>query len=360
MSTDLPQPDSIVVDSLRDGIVIPAHPLALNTECKLDERRQRALTRYYLDAGVGGLAVGVHTTQFAIREPQHGLLRPVLELAAETVREHEEKTGRRIVRVAGVCGQTEEALRDAELARELDYDLGLLNLSAFPDAEDATLLVHARRIAEIIPLFGFYLQPDIGGRLLSREFFRKFTAIPNLVAVKMATFDRELTQEAIEGIEDSGRGDEVILYTGNDNFIIEDLTEGYLIPTANGAKLRRMAGGLLGHWAVWTKAAVETLEMIKTARPRENFDPADFAQLASQVTEMNHYLFDFDNAFHGCIPGVHEILCRQGLLEGTCCLNPEEILSEGQVEALTRVSKAYPHLLDDAFVVENLDRWLAV
>ena len=358
MSAHLPQPDSVVLDSLRDGIVIPAHPLALTAERKLDEQCQRALTRYYLDAGVGGLAVGVHTTQFAIREPKHGLLRPVLELAAETVREHEGKTGRRIVRVAGVCGQTDDAIRDAKLARELDYDLGLLNLSAFPDAEDAVLLAHARRIAEIIPLFGFYLQPDIGGRLLSREFFREFAAIPNLIAVKMAAFDRELTQEAIEGIEDSGRGDEVILYTGNDNFIIEDLTEGYLIPTANGTKLRRMAGGLLGHWAVWAKAAVETLELIKVARSRENFDPAAFAELASQVTEMNHYLFDFDNGFRGCIPGVHEILRRQGLLEGTWCLNPDEILSEGQSEALTRVSKACPHLVDDAFVAENLDSWM--
>jgi dihydrodipicolinate synthase/N-acetylneuraminate lyase len=358
MSADLPLPNSEVVDSLRSGIVIPAHPLALTAERKLDERRQRALSRYYLDAGAGGLAVGVHTTQFAIREPQHGLLRPVLELAAETIREHEKKTGRRIVRVAGVCGQTEDALRDAELARELGYDLGLLNLSAFPDADDVTLLAHARRIAEVIPLFGFYLQPDIGGRLLSRKFFREFAAIPNLIAVKMAVFDRELTREAIEGIEDSGRGDEVILYTGNDNLIIEDLTEGYLIPTANGTKLCRMAGGLLGHWAVWTKAAVETLEMIKAARSHETFDPAGFAELASQVTEMNHYLFDFDNAFHGCIPGVHEILRRQGLMEGTWCLNPDEILSPRQAEALTRVSEACPHLVDDVFVAESLDRWM--
>ena len=333
--------------------------LALTAERKLDERRQRALTRYYLDAGAGGVAVGVHTTQFAIREPQHDLLRPVLELAAETVREHEEKTGRRIVRVAGVCGQTDDAIRDAEMARELDYDLGLLNLSAFPDAEDVVLLAHARRMAEIIPLFGFYLQPDIGGRLLSREFFREFAAIPNLIAVKMAAFDRELTQEAIEGIEDSGRGDDVILYTGNDNFIIEDLTEGYLIPTANGTKLHRMAGGLLGHWAVWTKAAVETLNKIKQARLAENFDPSDFTELASQVTEMNHFLFDFDNAFHGCIPGVHEILRRQGLLEGTWCLNPNELLSSGQAEALTRVSDSYSHLTDDVFVAENLERWMS-
>ena len=359
MSDDLPLPDPVVADSLRDGIVIPAHPLALSADRKLDERRQRGLSRYYLDAGSGGLAVGVHTTQFAIREPQHGLLRPVLELAAETIREHEGERGRRIVRVAGVCGETEDALRDAELARELGYDLGLLNLSAFPDAEDDTLLAHSRRVAEVIPLFGFYLQPDIGGRLLSREFFREFAAIPNLIAVKMAAFDRELTQEAIEGIEDSGRGDEVILYTGNDNFIIEDLTEGYLISTANGTKLRRMAGGLLGHWAVWTKAAVDTLSKIKQARIAENFDPSDFTELASQVTEMNHYLFDFDNSFHGCIPGVHEILRRQGLLEGTWCLNPNEVLSSGQSEALTIVSKGYPHLTDDAFVAENFERWMS-
>ena len=352
-----PQPEAAVVDSLRDGIVIPAHPLALTAERKLDERRQRTLTSYYLDAGVGGLAVAVHTTQYAIREPQHGLLRPVLELSAATIRKHEVNTDDRIVRVAGVCGQTEQAVREAELARELGYDIGLLSLSALPDADDATLIAHARCVAKVIPLFGFYLQPAIGGRLLSRSFFREFAAIPNLIAVKMAAFDRELTQVAIEGIEDSGRGDEVILYTGNDNFIIEDLTEGYSIRTSSGPKLRRMAGGLLGHWAVWTKVAVETLEAIKEARKLEDFDPVSFAELAAQVTEMNHYLFDFDNDFRGCIPGVHEILRRQGLIEGTWCLNPEEILSPGQAESLTRVSEAYPNLTDDAFVAEFLDRW---
>ena len=259
-------PDEKALDLLREGIVMPAHPLALTKDRKLDESRQRALTRYYLDAGAGGVAVAVHTTQFAIREPHHNLLRPVLELAADTMAQRQEELGRRIVKVAGVCGQTEQAVGEAELARELGYDLGLLNLSAYPDADDDTLLAHARRVAEVIPVFGFYLQPGIGGRLLSKSFFREFASIPNLIAVKMATFDRDLTMEAIQGIEESGRGDDVLLYTGNDNFIVEDLTEGYLVPTSQGDVLRRMAGGLLGHWAVWTKAAVDMLEEIKAAR----------------------------------------------------------------------------------------------
>tara|TARA_Y100000588_G_scaffold86253_1_gene91688 strand:+ start:16494 stop:17573 length:1080 start_codon:yes stop_codon:yes gene_type:complete len=353
-----PMPDDEVIALLREGIVIPAHPLALDAERKLDERRQRALTRYYLDAGAGGVAVAVHTTQFAIREPQHDLLRPVLELAADTVAQRQEELSRRIVKVAGVCGQTEQALGEAELARELGYDLGLLNLSAYPNADDDTLLAHAKRVAEVIPVFGFYLQPDIGGRLLSQSFFREFAAIPNLIAVKMAAFDRDLTQEAIHGIEESGRGDDVLLYTGNDNFIVEDLTEGYLVPTNQGEALRRMAGGLLGHWAVWTKAAVDMLEEIKAARSFDSFKPTRFSRLAAEVTEMNHYLFDFDHGFRGCVPGVHEILRRQGLLEGTWCLDPEEVLSEGQADALTRVAHAHPHLTDDAFVAEHLDRWL--
>ncbi len=359
MSEVFPQPVDEVPERLREGVVIPAHPLALTVDRKLDERRQRALTRYYLDAGAGGLAVGVHTTQFAIREPRYNLLRPVLELAADVIREHESATGSRIVRVAGICGQTPDALRDAELARELGYDLGLLSLSALPDADDEALVAHARRVAEVIPLFGFYLQPDVGGRLLSRRFFSLLAEVPNLIAVKMAAFDRGLTFEAIEGIEDSGRGDEVILYTGNDNFIIEDLTEGYSIQTSSGPKLRRMAGGLLGHWAVWARAAVTTLEEIKEARAVDDFDPRQFAELASQVTEMNHFLFDFDNGFRGCIPGVHEILRRQGLFEGVWCLDPDEVLSPGQAEALTRVCEACPHLIDDVFVAKNLDRWLA-
>jgi len=354
-----PMPDDEVIALLREGIVIPAHPLALDAERKLDERRQRALTRYYLDAGAGGVAVAVHTTQFAIREPQHNLLRPVLELAADTVAQRQDELGRRVVKVAGVCGQTEQAVGEAGLARELGYDLGLLNLSAYPDADDEILLAHAKRVAEVIPVFGFYLQPGIGGRLLSKSFFREFAAIPNLIAVKMATFDRDLTMEAIQGIEESGRGDDVLLYTGNDNFIVEDLTEGYLVPTSQGDVLRRMAGGLLGHWAVWTKAAVDMLEEIKAARALDHFNPARFSHLAAEVTEMNHHLFDFDHGFRGCVPGVHEILRRQGLLAGIWCLDPEEGLSDGQADALTQVAQAHPHLTDDAFVAENLDRWLS-
>jgi dihydrodipicolinate synthase/N-acetylneuraminate lyase len=331
------------LEKLRKGVVIPAHPLALTSERKLDERRQRALTRYYLAAGAGGVAVGVHTTQFEIREPRYGLLEPVLALAAEELR------GTEAIRVAGVVGPTAQAVREAELAVRLGYQAGLLSLGALRDATVAELLAHARAVADVIPVFGFYLQPVVGGRVLPYEFWRAFAEIPNVVAVKMAPFNRYQTLDVIRAVADSGRAGEIALYTGNDDNIVLDL----LTPHRFGGTTLRIAGGLLGHWAVWTKRAVELLE-------RAHASPAspEWLTLAIEVTDSNAAFFDVANQFHGCIAGIHDVLRRQGLLEGRWCLNPAEELSPGQMEEIDRVYRAYPHLNDDDFVRGNLDRWL--
>lgn len=331
------------LEKLRKGVVIPAHPLALTSERKLDERRQRALTRYYLAAGAGGVAVGVHTTQFEIREPRYGLLEPVLALAAEEMR------GTEAIRIAGVVGRTAQAVREAELAARLGYQAGLLSLGALRDATVAELLAHARAVAEAIPVFGFYLQPAVGGRVLPYEFWRAFAEIPNVVAVKMAPFNRYQTLDVIRAAADSGRAGEIALYTGNDDNIVLDL----LTPHRFGGTTLRIAGGLLGHWAVWTKRAVELLE-----RAHASAVSPEWLTLAIEVTDSNAAFFDVANQFHGCIAGIHEVLRRQGLLEGRWCLNPAEELSPGQMGEIDRVYWAYPHLNDDEFVRENLDRWL--
>lgn len=323
---------------LRQGAVIPAHPLALNANRKLDERRQRALTRYYLDAGAGGLAVGVHTTQFAIRD--HELYEPVLSLAAEEAR------GRNVIKVAGVCGPTPQALGEAQTARRLGYDAALLSLAALKDAGIAQLIDHAKAVGEVIPLIGFYLQPAVGGRLLDREFWRRFAALDSVVAIKIAPFNRYQTLDVLRGVAESGRAAEIALYTGNDDHIILDL-----ITTHQGL---RMAGGLLGQWAVWTHRAVEMLASLHQ-------DPGapEWLRQASELTDANAAVFDVANNFHGCIAGIHEILRRQGILVGIWCLDPNEALSPGQSAELDRVIAAYPHLTDDAFVAQNRDRWLS-
>ena len=331
-------------DQLCSGLVIPAHPLALNSERQLDERRQRALTRYYLGAGAGGVAVGVHTTQFAIRDPKHGLLQPVLELAAEETR----NAG--VVRIAGICGKTKQALSEAQLAARLQYDVALLSLGAMKDESIAVLLEHSRRIASIIPVMGFYLQPAVGGRLLPYEFWRQFVEIEDVVAIKIAPFNRYQTIDVIRAVADSDRTHEVALYTGNDDNILNDL----LIPFEFGGKRVRIVGGLLGHWAIWTKAAVAQLNMVKATS--ESFD--DILALGAQVTDANAAIFDAANQFRGCIPGIHEVLRRQGLLAGRWCLDPKEDLSPGQLQAIERVCRSYPNLQDDTFVKEHLDDWL--
>jgi dihydrodipicolinate synthase/N-acetylneuraminate lyase len=330
-------------EKLFEGLVIPAHPLALTAERKLDERRQRALTRYYLAAGAGGVAVGVHTTQFAIREPRIGLLGPVLELAAEECRDAA------VVKIAGVCGALPQAIAEAELARSLGYDAGLLSLGALRDANTDELIAHVRSVASVIPVIGFYLQPAVGGRVLPYEFWRRFAEIENVVAVKIAPFDRYQTLDVARAIVESGRSREIALYTGNDDHILLDLLTVF---DFGGSRIA-VVGGLLGHWAVWTRCAVRQLERVKQCAVS-----AETLTLAAQITDANAALFDPANGFRGCIPGIHEILRRQGLLAGRWCLDPNEDLSPGQSEEIDRVCRAYPHLTDDDFVRENLDQWL--
>ncbi len=337
--------DAAVRQELSRGVVIPAHPLALNAQRKLDERRQVALTRYYCDAGAGGIAVGVHTTQFAIRNPRVGLYRPVLRLAAQAASEFERRSGKRLVKVAGICGPTAQAVAEAEFASSAGYDVGLLSLAALPSASDAELIEHCRAVACEIPVCGFYLQPSVGGRLLSYEFWRGFAAIDGVVAVKVAPFNRYQTLDVLRGVADSGRAAEIALYTGNDDNIIPDL-------------LTNFRGGLLGQWAVWTRRAVELLDRIHQCRAENGSAAAEILAQSTALTDANAALFDVRHGFAGCIAGLHEILRRQGLLEGRWCLDPREDLSPGQMEEIDRVTAAYPHLNDDAFVSSHLHEWL--
>jgi hypothetical protein len=336
-----------VRDELRTGLAIPAHPLALNGYRKLDERHQRALTRYYLAAGAGGIAVGVHTTQFAIRDPKFNLLKPVLELAVE------EMQGRKVVKIAGVCGETRQAVAEAELAKSLGYDAVLLSLAALRRAPTADLIGHSRVIASIIPMIGFYLQPAVGGRVLSYEFWREFAEIPEAVAIKIAPFNRYQSLDVVRAVVESGRGEEISLYTGNDDNIVSDLLTEFDF----GSRRTRIAGGLLGHWAVWTKSAVSLLARAKQIR---DSIPPELLTTAQQVTDMNAAVFDPQHQFHGCIPGINEVLSRQGLLKGRWCLDPHEDLSLGQSEEIDRVCKSYSQLCeaDDQLIRENLDEWL--
>lgn len=322
---------------LQQGVVIPAHPLALSRERKLDERRQRSLTRYYLDAGAGGIAAGVHTTQFAIRN--HGLFEPVLALAAEETRD------RAAIRIAGVCGQRRQALAEAEVAAGLGYHAALLSLGALSGASTGELIEHAQAVGEILPLFGFYLQPAVGGRPLSAEFWRRFAGLDCVVAIKIAPFNRYQTLDVIRGVAESGRGSEIALYTGNDDHIVLDLMTRF-----HGL---RLAGGLLGQWAVWTRRAVEMLERIHCQPTAPSW-----LDVAADLTDANTAIFDFANGYRGCTAGIHEVLRRQGLLEGIWCLDPDEALSPGQSEEIDRVYASYPALNDDEFVKQNLDRWL--
>lgn len=350
--------DPLARTGLRAGTVIPAHPLALDSGRRLDERRQVALSRYYCEAGAGGLAVGVHTTQFEIHDPKIGLLEPVLRLALHAMQEHETRCGVRLIRVAGICGLLDQALREAKLAREMGYDLGLLSLGALRDSSDGELIRLCRAVAEAIPLFGFYLQPAVGGRQLGYSFWRAFLEIEPVCAIKVAPFNRYQTLEVIRALADSGRGSDVALYTGNDDCIVTDLLTEYRLPTPGGIVTLRFAGGLLGHWAVWTKRAVELLDRIKTCRLEGGDDVFELLKLAAETTDANSAFFDARNGFAGCIAGIHEVLRRQGLLGGRWCLNPREDLSPGQKDEIDRVCRQYPHLSDNEFVARNLDRWL--
>jgi len=347
-----------VSEVLNKGVVIPAFPLALNKNRKLDERRQRALARYYLDSGAGGIAVAVHTTQFEIRLPEIDLFRPVIEIAKEEMDRFIAKTNKTIIRIAGIVGKTKQAAGEAGLASNMGYDAGLLSLSAFSEASNEEILEHCRNIAEIIPLIGFYLQPAVGGRRLNVDFWRDFSGIENVVAIKMAPFNRYQTLDVIRGVAESGRADKIALYTGNDDNIVADLLTEYKFRVGSKMIRKRIVGGLLGHWAVWTKKAVDLLDEIHHASTVNEFN--DLLSKGIHVTDSNAAFFDVINDFKGCIVGLHEVLRRQGLLEGLWTLNENEVLSPAQKTEIDRLYHAYPELNDDDdFVAENLGKWLA-
>jgi dihydrodipicolinate synthase/N-acetylneuraminate lyase len=351
------------------GLVIPAHPLALTERRTLDERRQVALTRYYCDAGAGGIAVGVHTTQFAIRDPAIGLFEPVLRLAQQAVLDwsvhrplvpRSFSEGGRPILVAGVVGKTAQAVGEAEVALSLGYDAALLSLATLRNAGNREALDHCGRVAEVIPIVGFYLQPAVGGRILDRAFWRGFFDIDRVVAVKVAPFDRYRTLDVTTALAESGRED-VPLYTGNDDAIVGDLLTPF--PSAGSGPPLHFSGGLLGQWAVWTRRAVEILRrcqaVTREAAATRNDEVRQLLALGAELTDANAALFDPAHQFAGCIPGIHEVLRRQGLLAGRWCLDPREELSPGQMEDIDRVLSRYPHLTDDEFVREHLHRWLS-
>jgi hypothetical protein len=340
------------LDVFRRGTVIPAHPLALTAERKMDATRQRALTRYYLDAGAGGLAVGVHTTQFEIREA--GLYDTVLSLAAETAAAWSEAPP---FMIAGAVGRTNQAVAEAEIARGLGYHAVLLSLAAFKGASEDEIVEHCARVAGAMPLVGFYLQPAVGGVELPFSFWRRFAEIENVVGIKMAPFNRYKTLDVVRGAVAAGAEDRITLYTGNDDAIVADLVTPYRVMRDGAPVEVRMRGGLLGHWSVWVHSVVALLERIHAAVEADRIDQ-DLLALAGQITDCNAAFFDAANDFRGCIAGMHEVLRCQGLLDGIWCLNPDETLSPGQAQEIERVCRDYPHLNDDDFVAENLDRWL--
>jgi dihydrodipicolinate synthetase family protein len=353
MSTKL---DPGVLRVLARGVVIPAHPLALNAKRRLDERRQRALSRYYIAAGAGGLAVGVHTTQFAIRNPHTGLFKPVLELAAEEMDRADHDRSEPLVRIGGICGDTAQAIREAQILADLGYHAGLLSLAAASHLDNSALHTHCQAVADVVPIIGFYLQPAVGGRVLSYSFWRKFAEIENVVAIKIAPFNRYQTLDVIRAVSESGR--DIPLYTGNDDNIIMDLLTPFVFHVNGEAQERRIVGGLLGHWAVWTRRAVDLLEECHSAAIGGGSVPKSLLRRSVEVTDCNAAFFDAANNYAGCIAGLHEVLRRQGLLEGIWCLDPNQTLSPGQKEEIDRVYHAYPHLNDDQFVRDVREEWL--
>ncbi len=346
-----------VLDALHRGAVIPALPLALKKNRKLDEKRQRALIRYYLDSGAGGVAVAVHTTQFAIRSPEVNLFMPLLEIAREEFDRFNQQSGKPVIRIAGAIGKTSQALKEAGAAHDNGFHAVLLSLAAFQDSSNREILNHCKEIAKVIPLVGFYLQPAVGGRILDVNFWREFAGIQGVTAIKIAPFNRYYTLDVVRGVAESGRADEIALYTGNDDNILVDLLSEYRINLGDQIIKKRIVGGLLGHWAVWTKAAADLLESVHSGK-FEN-DVRNTLILANKITDCNAAFFDAANNFRGCITGLHEVLRRQGLFEGIWTIDNDEKLSPGQKAEIDRVYRAYPELNDDDFVAKNIDRWLA-
>lgn len=343
---------------LHEGTMIPAVPLALDGQRRFDERRQRALIRYYLDCGVGGIAVAVHTTQFEIRKPEIGLFEPVLRVVSEEMEAYEQRTGRTLVRIAGACGPEAQAVAEAHTARRYGFDAVLLSPGGLAALSEAQLVERTRQVAAVMPVIGFYLQPSVGGRIFTAKYWRQICAIPNVVAIKSAPFNRYQTLDLVRAAACSERADEIALYTGNDDNIVLDLLTPYRFTVDGRTVEKRFIGGLLGHWSVWTRTAValyERLRVYQDGRPI----PQELLSLAAAVTDCNGAFFDVANGFQGCIAGIHEVLRRQGLFEGIWCLNENETLSPGQSEEIDRVYAMYGDLSDDAFVAQNLDKWLS-
>lgn len=354
--------DSDLRQALQAGRVIPAHPLALDANGRFDERRQRTLTRYYAAAGAGGLAVGVHTTQFAIRHPSVGLFEPLLSLTREEMDRADARSGTRLIRIGGICGRTDQALAEADLLARLGYHAGLLSLAALADEDDTALIAHCDAVAARLPLVGFYLQPSVGGRILSYDFWRRFAEIPAVVAVKIAPFDRYRTLDVVRAVIDAGR-DDIALYTGNDDSIVSDLVTPFRFTRRDShpdgvVVERHIVGGLLGHWAVWTRSAVRLLDRCQAAA-RAGEIPVGLLREGAEITDANAAFFDAAHGFAGCVAGIQEMLRRQGLLASARCLDPDEKLSPGQAAEIVRVCRAYPHLSDDEFVAAGLQEWMS-
>ena len=350
---------SNILSRFQEGCAIPAQPLALDADRNFDKQHQKALTRYYIDAGVGGIAVGVHSTQFEIRDPDIALFEPVLSLASQTIDDYCTQQNKAVLKIAGVCGKTDQAKAEAQTAVQLGYHAALLSLAAFADSEIDEIVAHCQAIAEEIPLIGFYLQPSVGGRELPYEFWRAFADIDNVIGIKMAPFNRYQTFDVVRAVCEAGRADDITLYTGNDDNIIVDLLTPYRVQTVNGPVEVRIKGGLLGHFCVWTKGAVDLVDEVHAAIADNKPIEQELLCKNIEVTDANAVFFDAKNGFAGCIPGIHEVLRRQGLLKGTWCLNPDEVLSPGQSEEIDRVYRSYPHLNDDTFVAQHLETWLA-
>lgn len=347
------------LSGFREGMVIPAHPLALNRKRKLDEKRQRALTRYYLEAGAGGLAVAVHTTQFAIRDPKIALFEPVLKITAEEINAFEKRSGKAIFRIAGVCGPSKQTVMEAETAKELGYQAVLLSPGGLTNLTEEDLIHRTEQVAKVLPVIAFYLQPSVGGRIFSYEYWQRLCDMENVIGIKCASFNRYQTTDVVRAAAMSDRSKDISLYTGNDdNFIIDLLTE-YRFEHDGEVKEKGFVGGLLGHWAVWTSKAVEIFHKVKKSAEEPEIS-AELLTLAAQITDANAAFFDAANNFKGCIAGIHEVLRRQGLLEGTWCLDEQETLSPGQAEEIARVYRMYPHLNDDEFVKANLEKWIII
>jgi len=344
------------LEMLHNGIVIPANPLALNAERKFDEKRQRMVTRYYLDAGAGGIAVAVHTTQFEIREPQFNLFEIVLKTAVEEIEKFENDNNKTIVRVAGVCGKIEQAVKEAQIAKNYGYDVVLLSPGGLNELTEDEMVERTKAVAGIMPVIGFYLQPSVGGRVFTYNYWERICEIDNVVAIKSAPFNRYLTLDLVRAASLSSRNEKIALYTGNDDNIVLDLITKYNFTVDGKNYEKRFVGGLLGHWSVWTKSAVDMFDTLKKAI-ESNSITTEILSLAIEVTDTNAAFFDTTNGFKGCIAGLHEVLRRQGLFEGIWCLNPNETLSDGQMEEIDRVYKMYPHLNDDEFVRSNLEKW---